>query len=284
MVNGELVTEFDKRHAAAVHRWQHSSDMAPMGEARERHVIEPDASRGETQEIESLLIRGNDNTLIVPLQGALGRNMETPRFEWVRALGNRKESLLFISDSALSDQRDLYLSWYFGTAQDDVQERIARYIEHVASKIGATKIVLFGHSGGGYAAIALGQRIRNSRALALNPQVHIERWPYCPTFIKRVFGESKTFAELDNEFPQRTNLLRLLESKDSYERLVVLQNEGDETHVVPQFGSLAAFLNIPPTGGTSADGKIHLVLENHGPGHIAPPIDGVNAWLDRLAK
>lgn len=284
MVDGENAVEFDKRHAAAVHRWQHASEMIPRGETRERHIIEINAARGETQEIESLLVRGDDSTLIVALQGALGRGMEMPRFEWVRALKARTETKLFISDAALGTDADLYLSWYFGTASDDVQERIARYIEHVAAQIGASRIVLFGNSAGGYAAIALGQRIRNSRALALNPQIHIEKWPYCPIFIKRVFGESKTFAELDHEFPQRTNLLRLLDAKETYERLVVLQNEGDEKHVVPQFGSLAEFLNIPPTGGTSSDGKIDLVLENHGPGHIVPPVDGVNAWLDRLTS
>ncbi|MHA7178468.1 YqiA/YcfP family alpha/beta fold hydrolase [Arthrobacter sp. Sr24] len=208
--------------------------------------------------------------------------METPRFEWVRMLENRTETRLFISDSALGADKELYLSWYFGTAHDNVQQRLATYIQHVADKIGATTIILFGHSAGGYASIALGQRIRNSRALAFNPQVHIDRWPYCTTFIKRVFGETKSFADLDQEFPERTNLLRLLESKKSYERLVVVQNTGDDTHLVPQFASLASFLGVPEYGGISSDGAIQLVTEDHGLGHIAPPAARVHAWIDAL--
>lgn len=274
--------EFDTRYAAPVFRWSSSQAMAIGSEVKARHVIEPDPLAGQIDSLEALLIQKDNTKLVVVLQGALGIGMDTPRFEWVRALDDHQATQLFISDSSLDSAKDFYLSWYFGTYADDVQTRLATLIREVQRQIGAESVVLFGNSGGGYAALTLGQMVPGSTALAYNPQIFIDRWPYFKIFMQHRFGGDMTTEGLRKEFPHRMSFLQRITDNGVMEKFVYVQNTGDQYHVNLHFNQTAEHLGLPSSGGVTVDGKSRLVLEDHGPGHIAPPVTSVIALLDEL--
>lgn len=282
MPNQSSPSEFDTRYAAPVFRWSSSEAMTIGSEVKARHVIEPDPSAGQIESLEALLIQKDNTKLVVILQGALGVGMDTPRFEWVRALGDQQTTQLFISDSSLDSAKDFYLSWYFGTETDDVQTRLATLIREVQRQIGAESVVLFGNSGGGYAALTLGQMIPGSTALAYNPQIFIDRWPYFKIFMQHRFGGAMTTQSLREKFPHRMSFLQRITDNGVTEKFVYVQNTGDHYHVNLHFNQTAEYLGLPASGGVTVDGKSRLLLEDHGPGHIPPPAASVIAQLEEL--
>lgn len=276
--------EYDSRYAAPVFRWQSSEAMVVGSEPRARHVIEPDGTAAQTEAIESLLVQRDNSKLIVAFQGALGKGMDTPRFEWVRIFADQQASILFISDASLSSMDDFYLSWYFGTKTDDVQSRLATHILEVQRQIGAESVVLFGNSAGGYAALTLGQQIPGSIALAYNPQVFIDRWPYFNTFMKHRFGESMTASDLTKEFPHRMSFLQRIVDDGVKEKFIYVQNSGDDLHVDLHYRPTVEYFGLPLTGGSAADDLYRFILEDHGPGHIPPPALSVHNLLNELLR
>ncbi|WHH52218.1 hypothetical protein QFA96_07580 [Pseudomonas sp. Ap32] len=124
--------------------------------------------------------------LYVFLNGSRGEDLKSfapiPRFgrwSWHQLFNG---STLFIEDPMLYKYETLNLGWYYGTAEDDYLDATLNIVKSVQMKIGAAKVIFYGSSGGGYAALQLAARLSDSFAISINPQTQLFKWGSAASF------------------------------------------------------------------------------------------------------
>jgi hypothetical protein len=274
----------DARHGVPIQRFGSVRELEVDGERSVRYLVDPDTSSAQELPLDLLVVpRPDSKTLIVSLQGALGRDQTPPRFERYTSFQSRSENLVFVADTTLSPERDIFLAWYFGTAEDDLQTRTAAAIQEVARQLGATNIILTGSSGGGFASLVIGQKIQDSFALAFDPQVRPALWGV-RSFPQNIYGKDLRWMDFEAAFPRRLSVVEVLKASHRFERFLVVQNSGDAHHVQDHLPGLLDFLGFGPHGGSTPDGRARVTLELHGDGHIPPSYDTVSHWLDTVVR
>src|SRR5690606_36415632 len=97
----------------------------------------------------------------------------------------------YISDPTLKLYEDLGLAWYIGNKEADVQPIIVEIIKVVATKLNIPleNVILYGSSGGGFAALKFSSLIPEAIAIAINPQIDITVYKQgmADRFLKRCF-------------------------------------------------------------------------------------------------
>lgn len=138
------------------------------GTAQYSYRLDPDFS------LDFLLSNRASNTLVVSLHGAVDRSRGSlPRFEWFKSLNATNYSCLFLSDPGLNAHPDLRLGWFLGNNSLNLHEELAQIIQTIKAKVGASKVILLGLSGGGFAALQISRLIHGSTALVFNPRTEI---------------------------------------------------------------------------------------------------------------
>ncbi|WP_281965237.1 hypothetical protein [Serinicoccus marinus] len=138
------------------------------GASRYRHTL----PGGE--HVDALLVNNHSDVLVVTFHGALNRRrFRVPRFERARTTLQHDVSGLFIADPALCKHPDLELAWYTGWGDLDMHHVAADWAQRAARAVGATRIVLTGSSGGGFAALQSARFLPGSLAVPFNPQTSI---------------------------------------------------------------------------------------------------------------
>lgn len=166
--------EVTTHHDVAVTHVQHHSLFNPTNQ---RGVTRYQAPLQKGAHLDSLLINKQTDVLIVALHGAINRRTkELPRFEWMRTIRNVEYSSLYFADPCLELDEKLELVWYTGWKELDLYPIIAEWIIQAARAIGATKILLFGASGGGLAALQISAYIPSSMALTHSCQTSISAY------------------------------------------------------------------------------------------------------------
>lgn len=144
---------------------------------------------------------------------------------------------LFISDPLLKRTEDLGLGWYIGTRKKDLNPQISRLVSQVATTLGTpeSKIVFYGSSGGGFAALRALVEMPKAQAVAINPQVILTKFEgnSLNRYLDRFFdGMSK--AEFQKSHSYRNSILsRMSIIKGS--RIIYVQNTLDAHHMSEHF-------------------------------------------------
>lgn len=124
--------------------------------------------------VPALLSRKRSDVLAVSFHGATLRSKyRLPRFEWFRTLERAGYSALYLSDPTLDLDPRLELAWYTGTAEVDLYPALGDLVGRAARAVGASRVVLFGSSGGGLAAVQVATYVPGSVAVPFNPQTAI---------------------------------------------------------------------------------------------------------------
>ncbi|WP_162150364.1 hypothetical protein [Paenarthrobacter nicotinovorans] len=267
-----VVDNWDARHKAPIVNWSTLEHLRIEG--RQRHIVEP-SGPGEAYSLDCLVEPRNSDVLIVALHGALNREVYTlPRFEWMATLQSRPESLLFLSDTALEFHQDLKLAWYTGDSSDNLTARYGALIRTIAVQCGASRVVLLGFSGGGFAALALAPLIAGSIALAFSPQVSIGKYygVFADAYATALYPEFQSFDSVEAEFPLRVNLAALYSNPSVSANFVYVQNSGDSHHLKQHFTPFREVTGKRPGA--------HFILEHESDSHTAPSKELVNKMLD----
>lgn len=126
-----------------------------------------------------LLSPQKNQCLVVGLNAAIGsRAFEEVRFPVFSGLNLLKDLPV---DFALINDSTLYLApvrvgWYVGTTDFDLPSAMTTVVEAIVRARGYDRVVFFGVSGGGNAALRQASRHPGSVALACNPQIDIARY------------------------------------------------------------------------------------------------------------
>lgn len=127
--------------------------------------------------LDALFLKKSVDTLVVTFHGALHRSKyELPRFEWLSTLKGRNFSSLYFCDPTLWLDDTIQLGWFAGWPGVDIQRDIANIIIAAAHAASATRVILLGSSGGGFAALQVSALVPGSLCLPFNPTTHIHKY------------------------------------------------------------------------------------------------------------
>jgi hypothetical protein len=223
--------------------------------------------------------------LFVMLNGAVDRKtMEMPafaRWNWGKILDGH---VIAVCDPTLYLDDGLRLGWFLGSSTKSAVPGLVEIAERAADhlKIAAGRTVFYGSSGGGFAAIAAACRLREGRALAINPQVDVTKYyPKALAAIKRALGGECAFAMVCLD-PRRVNLNSSIDEArwaGLGTRLAIYQNSVDRFHHKNHFLNLAANFGVPPEGGRSPEEDILGVIYSSPEGHSGEPPEVVKKIL-----
>lgn len=173
--------------------------------------------------IECFFSKGSANRLIVFFSGARTRNggrdlAPFPTFSSWSWGSETNASVLCIDDPMYYNYPTLPFGWFYGTEKEDFREYVAKLVCEIARLLGVENknITLYGRSGGGSAAIAVCGFICESSAVAINPQLDIEKYPYNESFTQ-ITGIKKT----DALFLKRNNFENIIKQNKKNTFLIV---------------------------------------------------------------
>ena len=127
--------------------------------------------------LDILALRQPSDVLVVALHGALDRTRFTiPRFEWLTTVRSTGFSYLGFADPSLHLTRKLELSWFTGSSKQDLIPVLQSWVLAAATSFGASKVVITGSSGGGFASLQLARVVPGAVACVFNPQTAINRY------------------------------------------------------------------------------------------------------------
>lgn len=241
---------------------------------------------GEKWEIPALFYPDDKKALFVLMPSAVDRKrMSLPAFNrwtWAKE-GVFPGNILCISDPTLELHDDLALGWCLGNSKSCATQELAGFVIALAESmdIPNEKIVIYGSSAGGFAALALSSLIEGSIAIAINAQT--EAFSYSITsqvdlVSKSCFSMPKESAK--NTFRDRLNMTARWSTVE-YSRAILLQNILDDHHYDVHFKPFWSSLGgEPDVEGLSASGR-HLawVYRQEG-GHVPETIDMAKKVID----
>lgn len=133
-----------------------------------------ECSLPEGMSLQTLFLNKRADTVLVCLHGATNRaKKELPRFEWMRTARRLPYSSVYISDPCLTLDPRLELAWYTGTLSFDIRPVLVEWIARLAASSSASRVVIAGSSGGGFASLQLSSFLANSVAVPFSPQTAI---------------------------------------------------------------------------------------------------------------
>lgn len=216
--------------------------------------------------IPALFSPARSDTLTVMLHGAIDRTrVDLPLFQRLRFQKSMDTgSILALSDPTLDLASDLRLGWYLGTENVDLPEVLAAIISNFVRSLSASKIVIVGGSGGGFAALQIAAHLRDALPVAMNPQTDLLN--YSPRFteaaVSSAFGMTPEDAARD--YPERLSVMKRFEMSGTPHRAVIVSNPQDRVHVKKHISPLLAF------DAASERSFVHLIERDLGPGHRSP--------------
>lgn len=142
-----------------------------------------------------LQLESSSNWLVVILHGAKNQNELLPpyfdRWSWKKDIF--KTNVLNISDATLQLKKDMKLGWYLGNNDEYVTGKVVEIVDHVSKLLVIPKdrIVFWGSSGGGFAAMQSAALLDGSNAVAINPQTNVLNYykGHVKTALKECFDD-----------------------------------------------------------------------------------------------
>ncbi|QQU94456.1 hypothetical protein FQK23_03940 [Corynebacterium aurimucosum] len=216
--------------------------------------------------------------LLVTFHGALSPRQKT--VPYIQGEGIAKASgvnLLAFSDPSL-ELGAITCAWFLGDRELGVLTRRFRpIIQHVAEETGAEKVLFFGGSGGGYAAVNFASSYEGSAAIAMNPRLNLNAGP--PSKLRpylEVCHDARTVTPIrrvKREFfqPNLADNFRQETGPD----LLILQNRNDARYLNRQTNPFIRELSSYPHG--------YVQLFDGAPGHSPASKEFLTPLIRRLA-
>lgn len=176
---------------------------------------------------------------------------------------------IFISDPSLYLNDDLRLAWYAGShRQDKLQWAIRGMLRSLIPA--GQRVVMFGASGGGFAALYYAAHFPGATAVPINPQTNLANYTRGAVDLYGRLAWNLTGINLVERIPAVTDLVSLYrQPRDA--RVFYIQNKNDSTHMDGHFDP---FMDSLPEGHS-----VHPVIIDGPEGHHPPGKDVTKAVL-----
>lgn len=258
---------YDEFYRAPIFRYE-SIDQIPWVELanskfkRLRLLV---AVPGKPLHLDALFIPRKSHDLMVFAHGALFQDrVKFPYFQLVKTMvPSRTESLLFIFDTTMLLDKNIFTSYFLGTPDQDLVSDYADLITSSKRELQYRRVLLAGHSAGGVAALMIGSRISDSLAIAGNPFILDEEFlvPHLEDYRKGVFPNFANAREMIDAHADRFYMRLRLENRVArssfvwyvYQHDAAWRKHGTIKRLVQQ-------LNLNPYGGLKSEGDSLLLV------------------------
>ena len=215
-----------------------------------------------------------------------------PIFTGLGVTSSIAASMFVPSDPVLALDVSLGLAWHFGCEGIPLQTITVSIVKKLQTILHAPRVVAWGGSGGGFAAIRVAKDTPNSIVLAWNPQTNIAKYDknhvarYLRTAFPMIAGNGAPPSDKE-QFPS----LCTEEFVAGYQgRIIYLQERTDwhvDAHLKPFLASFCgkALSNIPTSSNFSGlvTDQLYLHLDHWGNGHVPPSKDVITKLLSLLS-
>lgn len=231
--------------------------------------------------------RKKSDTLVIFFNAAIGRTTQTvlPAFSGMTAVQILNANILMISDPILYLSPNLSLGWFAGSNNIPLQEDLPKVLSKFIEFLDAKKVILYGGSGGGFAAMYYASFIDNAIAVVANPQTDI--YAYDQGSVERYLEAAWEPNYLNkNHYSFDSNVAKRY-FEGNY-KLVYMQNLHDghhlNKHLIPFLNKLNSDV-ISEKQFQSINERISLILgDQWGQGHAAPPKNFVYNLLNYIVN
>ncbi|MCP5149641.1 MAG: hypothetical protein H6982_02740 [Chromatiales bacterium] len=218
------------------------------------------------------------DVLYAVFNGAVDRQKYTipvfARWNWHALL---EAPILALCDPVLHLDPNLRLGWFIGTEEVDVTRAMAALVTAVAEQldIAPGRVICYGSSSGGFAAISVASQMPQGRFVAYNPQVELLRYYKGHLAdVSKLFCPSRTVQENAQRFPERWSAIAALRAAlgRGYDvRGVIAQNTVDEFHLERHYTPFCEAFELPVEGGSNPGSTLHSTLYEDPRGHGPEP-------------
>lgn len=208
--------------------------------------------------------------LTVVFHGAASPDVRLPFLSGLGITGSLDASRLSISDPSLYLDPNLNLAWFSGShVQPDLIITLVRLIKKVADAAGASRIVFFGGSGGGYVSLRLLEHFRHATAVVMNPQTDIEKYHemHVQKYVDLAWQGDRGLLQSASG----TTVFDSVEAARDTAKVIYLQNSNDSFHI-------AAHLT-PFRERFSNTKNFFLLQDAWRDGHTPPPKEKIHEIL-----
>ncbi|MGP9682078.1 hypothetical protein [Brachybacterium sp. AOP3-A1-3] len=206
--------------------------------------------------------RGYGTTMVFFHAAVSRRFTQLPMFPGAGISQRLPVDRIFITDPTLYLDDDLTLGWFAGNrCQPDLQDVITKVLAALIPK--GRPAVMFGGSGGGFAALHYAARIPNSLAVPVNPQIKIGNFSKAlvDAWLRLGWGLDTSSTGISDVATETDAGRAYVEGSPT--RVWYIQNTGDTRHVKKHF---TPFMDALPPGHA-----VSPFLVDAGPGHVRPP-------------
>lgn len=136
--------------------------------------------------LDFLVHDNNSPTTLVVFSGALSIKAKfTPAFSGIRLSQDTGVNLVAVADPSMS-HGDITVAWYLGNDKTGpILSHLTDAIQHILDSLQTENTIIFGGSGGGYAAARFAYEFPGCTAFIFNPRLNLEKWSEGP--LKRYF-------------------------------------------------------------------------------------------------
>lgn len=200
-----------------------------------------------------------------------------PYFVGATLPGDVAANVVMLSDPGLERPGAPRLAWYAGT-ESIPEEAIAAFLRTVVAAAGGTRVVLFGASGGGFAALNYAKYFPGSAVIAVNPQTNILR--YSPSawmnYGRKCLGVDSPDQIAEAIRTRTTHDLCPVYSAGVDTAVLYLQNATDDLHVTEHLNPFRRAL--------ASAHPFRLVMGDWGEGHKAPPKEQIAETVQAVLR
>lgn len=230
--------------------------------------------------IDLLVSPAASRTTVCFFHGAIEPHFTLPVLSGLGVSGGIEANRVFVSDPSLMLDDELMLAWYAGNKhQPALQGDITAVLKKVTASLGSERVVFFGGSGGGFAALYFAHHFENSLAIVFNPQTSIERYSENAVrdFVQLAFYDDVAAQDLLSELPSTVthDLCALYETPTSAQ-IVYIQNLNDRDHLEHHL--------LPFLRAIDSKTEVHLLGEQWRDGHTPPPKEFLSHMLNVAAS
>lgn len=229
--------------------------------------------------------KSTDN-VVVFFNGATTGEL-TGRSNFMRWSWGYNAGISFISfdDPVVSCTKLTNLGWYIGTKDIDVQKVINEILQHIiaSNNIAPNRVVFYGSSGGGFAAIMAATRLRGSIAIAINPQTNIlnyHRKSY-EKILKNFFCNNSELERAHTKYLSRFSTIEYSNISKYIPNIIYIQNTQDSFHVNNHYIPFHKFYIDSTRGIGNFKNRLHIRLFNDEKGHSG--ISDKNEFLKEIS-
>jgi len=219
------------------------TDVSDITSAQGRLVL---PVHGANLDINFTRTAARTDVLLVGFHGSVNRETrQVPAFSGLIPGAGTLVHQLMIADPSLRMGDQLGMAWYAGDHAFRSQEILGPIICAAADALRASRVIYFGSSGGGFAALYYSWQHPGSLALVGNPQTNIERYysGYRRRYLAACWPGIENLDELEGLVT--TNLLKQY-ATGMENSVIYLQNPTDHFHLINHAAPfLSAIQEIP---------------------------------------